>query len=499
MRRIALIIALSLTASLAVVGLTLPANAAKPNEAPFSNGEPGVGDPYFAFIGNGGFDVLHYDLALKYTLPEPSPAPLTGQLEGVATITMVATQGLNRFNLDLRGLDATAVRVDNKVATKIDPPAAGASVDGAAFWQVQNAADREWELTVQPRPKIKKGEEVTVRIAYGGTTTRPTDIEGALYGWVTTRDGAMVVNEPEGAMTWYPVSDHPTDKATYSYAITVPEGKTAVANGLPAQDPVTANGWTTWFWDAPDQQASYLSTASVGDFTLTTSESDSGVPIIDAVDSKLTPGNLATTNASLGQQKAMLNFFEDTFGSYPFNSYGSIVDNDSVGYALETQTRPVYSSRASEGTVAHELAHQWFGNAVSPARWQDIWLNEGWATYCSWLWTEQRGGASMQQRFDGVMGIPASNPFWAITMGDPGALGLFSSPVYNRGAATLQALRDKIGDDAFFEGAQQWWQRYDDVSATTQDFQDVYEEASGQDLDNFFDVWVHQPVKPTSW
>jgi aminopeptidase N len=161
--------------------------------------------------------------------------------------------------------------------------------------------------------------------------------------------------------------------------------------------------------------------------------------------------------------------------------------------------RPVYSSRASEGTVAHELAHQWFGNAVSPARWQDIWLNEGWATYCSWLWAEERGGLTVQQRFDDVMSIEATNPFWAISIGDPGAFGLFSSPVYDRGAATLQALRDKIGDDAFFEGAQEWWQRHDDGSATTQDLQSVYEEASGEDLDNFFDIWVYQPVKPTVW
>jgi aminopeptidase N len=267
MRRAALIVGCSLTAYLVVAGLTLPANAAKPPKGSYSHGASGAGYPYFAFIGNGGYDVLHYDLALKYTLPEPSPAPLTGKLEGVATITMVATQALDRFNLDLRGLDATAVRVNNKVATKIDPPTADAEVDGASFWQVQNAANREWELVVQPRPKIKKGQQVTVRIEYGGTTGRPTDIEGVLYGWVTTRDGAMVVNEPEGAMTWYPVSDHPTDKATYSYAITVPEGKTAVEQ--PSPEPVTTNGWTTWFWDAPDQQASYLSTASVGDFTLT--------------------------------------------------------------------------------------------------------------------------------------------------------------------------------------------------------------------------------------
>src|SRR5690606_32858502 len=141
--------------------------------------------------------------------------------------------------------------------------------------------------------------------------TRPRDVEGVLYGWVTTRDGAIVVSEPEGSMTWYPVSDHPTDKATYSFEITVPEGKVAVANGLPAGPPETVDGWTTWYWDAPDAQASYLTTATVGDFELReTYYSSSGVPIIDAVDTKLTPSQLNTTNASLGRQVEMIDFFE---------------------------------------------------------------------------------------------------------------------------------------------------------------------------------------------
>jgi aminopeptidase N len=214
---------------------------------------------------------------------------------------------------------------------------------------------------------------------------------------VTTRDGAMVVGEPEGNMTWYPVSDHPTDKATYSFEITVPKGKVAVANGLQPRRPKTRGDWTTWYWDAPDPQASYLATASVGDFELRYSRTDDGLPIVDAVDRDLTDAQRATTDASLALQPEMIDLFGSSFGRYPFNSYGSIVDDDSVGYALETQTRPVYSRQAGEGTVAHELAHQWFGNAVSPGRWQDIWLNEGWATYLEWLWGEAQGRATADE------------------------------------------------------------------------------------------------------
>ncbi len=482
--------------------LTAGATSAQPGQGSggprFTAGASGVGDAYFPFAGNGGYDVKNYALDIDYTPPPPAPAPLVGRLDGVATISLVATQNLDRFNLDLRGMDVTAITVNGKRVSEVAPPAPGGQVGGAAYWQVQDDAARSWELTIQPRPKLKKGERAKVVITYGGPTTQPRDIEDALYGWVTTRDGAMVVSEPEGSMTWYPVSDHPTDKATYEFEITVPEGKVAVANGLPARKPVTANGSTTWFWKARDPQASYLTTASIGDFELRTTKTASGLPIIDAVDTKLTPANLATTNASLALQGEMISFLEQTFVKYPFVAFGSIVDDDSVGYALETQTRPVYSRRASEGTVVHELGHQWFGNAVSPERWQDIWLNEGWASYVAWLWEEHQGRASVQSSFDDVMSIPADDEFWNLAIADPGPLGLFLDPVYDRGAATLQALRLKIGDRAFFAGAKVWLTRYDNSTATTEDFQRVYEKVSRQDLGKFFDDWVRTPSKPTS-
>jgi aminopeptidase N len=488
-------VAVSLLATLGATGAV--AAPGTPGTPRYTAGAAGAGDPYFPYAGNGGYDVQHYDLDLTYTPPAAAPAPLEGDLDGVATIELVATPDLDRFNLDLRGLTVSALRIAGKPAAAVERPAEGRNVGGPAYWQVQDDDARVWELTVQPRPKIKAGTEVEVVVEYGGTTTRPRDIEGFLYGWVTTRDGAMVVGEPEGTMTWYPVSDHPTDKATYSFQITVPEGKVAVANGLPAGDPVTDDGWTTWSWDATDPMASYLATASVGDFDQRpTGYSASGVPILDFVDTDLTPGNLATTDASLAQQPAMIDFFESRFGAYPFEAFGSSVDDDSVGYALETQTRPVYSRVAREGTVAHELAHQWFGNAVSPERWRDIWLNEGWATYLSWMWEEESGGSTAQESYDNWYAPARSPSYWAFQIGDPGPDGLFNGQVYDRGAATLHALRVEIGDDAFFEGARLWLERYDDATGTTDDFQAVFEEVSGEDLDDFFRTWLYDQVKP---
>ena len=227
------------------------------DEPRYTAGAPGSGDDYFPYAGNGGYDVLHYDLALRYA-PPSNPAVLAGRLSGVATVTLRATQDLQSLNFDLRGLDVTSVRVDGKAADH----GKSQGHDRAEWSQKQDDANRIWELTIGLQPKLKAGQTTTIVIEYGGITGRPLDTTGALYGWVTTADGAMVVNEPEGAATWYPVNDDPEDKATYTFRITVPAGKTAVANGLPVGRPATTAGWTTWTWKASDPMASYLSTAT---------------------------------------------------------------------------------------------------------------------------------------------------------------------------------------------------------------------------------------------
>ena len=451
------------------VAVVFPGEAAAPT---FRPGASGIGDEYFPESGNGGYDVKHYHLDLRYEPPAAKPAPLVGHLDGVATIRMKTLQNLSRFNLDLRDLDARRVRVNGRPA---------------AFRQV----DRE--LVIEPRPKLRKGSKVTVKVRYGGATGQPTDIEGALYGWVTFRDGAMVANEPDGAPTWFPSNDHPRDKARFRFDVTVPKGLVAVANGV-LTDRRVRGGWTTWSWREPDLMATYLATASVGNYDLRFYRGPRGLPIIDAVDEDLPP----ESDDALEDQVEMIRFFERRFGRYPFIAAGAIVDDDSIGYALETQTRPIYSGGPDEGTVAHELAHQWFGNAVSPRRWQDIWLNEGWATYLSWLWSANHGGPTVRSQFDAVMDIPRGDDFWQTVVADPGPTGLFAGAIYDRGAATLHALRHKVGGRDFFRIARSWVRIHDDATATTERFQALAERVSGQQLDAFFDAWVYSAGKPTS-
>ncbi|WP_110181409.1 M1 family metallopeptidase [Nocardioides solisilvae] len=464
----------SLAPSQAAPSQTAPSETAPERRAV---GSSGIGDPYFPLAGNGGYDVEHYDLALDYTPPAPEPAPLTGQLRGVARIKLVATQALRRFNLDLRGLEATSVTVDGRPAR---------------FSQTQGN-----ELVVTPRRPLRRGAKSRVVVEYGGATGRPTDVEDALYGWVTTRDGAMVVSQPDGSATWFPVNDHPTDKATYRFAVTVPKGLTAVANG----DLVgsrTRGGQTTWTWDAPDPMAAYLATATVGNFELRRSRTPSGVPLLDFLDEDLRPADRTRSEASLALAGEMATFLEALFGPYPFVSYGAIVDDDSVGYALETQTRSFFSRVASEGTALHELAHQWTGNHVGPRRWADIWLNEGWAEYATWMWTEARGGTTAQQAYEAVFARPADDEFWTTVVSDPGPTGLFADAIYDRGAATLHALRLAVGEEAFRAVARAWVTTYGGRTAGTRDFRRLAQRVSGRDLDALFDAWLDTPAKPAA-
>lgn len=459
------------------LGLAGPAGpaAAKPSDP--VDGSTSGADPYFPAAGNGGYDVRRYGIDIRYD-------PGTRAFDATATIQLRTTMALRSFSLDLRTLTARSVRLDGAAA---------------AFDQADG------ELVITPKRPLAAGRTARVQIAYGGKAGTPTDIEDVPYGWYAFNDGAMVVSEPEGASTWFPANDIPSDKATFDVSVTVPgngpddpQATVAVGNGLPVGPPKTRNGWTTWSWSAHEPISTYLVTAGVGNFELTRDRGPRNLPIINAVDRDLTAANLATTQASLALQPEMISFFEGVYGRYPFRSFGAIVDDDSVGYALETQTRPVYSRVAREGTVAHELAHQWVGNSVSPAQWRHIWLNEGFASYSQWLWAEHRGQATAQEAFEEVMAIPATDEFWTTVIADPGPLGLFVDPVYDRGAATLHALRLTIGDRAFFTLLRRWSTQNAGGVVTTADFIDLAEQVSGRSLDAFFDAWLYAPVKPAA-
>jgi aminopeptidase N len=450
--------------------------AAPAGAADWTAGSAGLGDPYFPQQGNGGYDVHHYSLDLDYD-------PATKVLDGSARITLIPTQDLDRFNLDLRRFLGVS-----RVAVGKHP---------AAYSQ-----QGVHELVVTPRPKLHAGRSYDVTVDYRGTVQNIIDPDGSAEGWVATSDGAFVVGEPQGAPGWFPSNDTPLDKATYDMAITVPAGNTALGNGRLAGPATTSGGKTTWRWREDSPMASYLATATNGKFDLTMDATQDGKPIYNAVDSGFSATNKTNAANRLAKQPAMIAFLEQTFGPYPFSSAGAIVDNARfVGYALESQTKPNYDRVPGEGTILHELAHQWVGDSVSLSVWPDIWLNEGFAAWSEWRWTEFLGGQSAQDAFQETYDdIPADDEFWDTPAGDPGgAATLFGDAGYTRGAMTLQALRAKVGEATFTRILHAWYAENRNGNVTTADFVALAERESGQQLDAFFDTWLYTPGKPTSW
>jgi hypothetical protein len=661
-------------ATLALLGGTTLAATGAPPEAP-SPGSPGGGDPYFPLAGNGGYDVAKYRLAVTYD-------PDTDRLAGVARIRATATKALSRFNLDLDGLKVRSVTVRGHHAE----------------WTRANG-----ELTVTPARPLRRHQAFRVVIRYDGV---PVQLPYG-PGVIPTDDGALVLGEPQVASSWFPVNDHPTDKASYRIAATVPRGLQAIGNGA-LESVRTRGGWSTWTWNAREPMASYLATVSIGEFLVDDYRAD-GLRYWDAIDPDLftqmapdprtgsqyawsqqtgdgasykrlartitvpgggadlsfwvdrsteedwdfffveahpvgsddwdtlpdenghtgqstgascpwwladhpflehyqtdegdescspsgttgdwwaatgssdgweqwqvdlsayagqqvevslsyasdgsvqeagvfvddvavstgegstsfeddaapldgwqvlgpPPGSAPNENdwiatpavqiptlgdavrASFDRQPEMIRFLASRFGRYPFATAGGVVDDIDAGFALENQTRPVYSPvfwefGFGDFVVIHEIAHQWYGDHVAVARWRDIWLNEGFATYAEWMWSEEEGFGTAQETFDFLYDdIPEGDPFWDLRIGDPGRDNLFADPVYTRGAMTLQALRMEIGDGAFFRVLRTWADG--DGNGTTGEFIALAERVSGQQLDGLFDAWLLSSGRP---
>ncbi|MEO7350401.1 MAG: M1 family aminopeptidase [Marmoricola sp.] len=667
----------------ALVSLLLLAGSAaaavSATNTPPGPGAPGIGDPYFPKDGNGGYDVRHYRIHVTYD-------PATNGLVGRVEIRARSLQALSRLNLDLVGLKVDAVRVD----------------DASAAW-----SRTAHELKVTPKHAIAKGHRFSVVVRYHGVPKVLNEPALGESGVFPTADGALVVGQPHVAATWFPVNDHPSDKATYSVSITVPKGLEALSNGY-LSSKRTRGATTTWNWRMTKPMASYLATATTGQFNLKTYKRD-GLSFIDAIDpvlfrkplprtggqyvlsggddngykrlirtiavpaggGRLTfhvtrntertwdffaveanpvgtndwttlpdlnghssqdtgnscfswqqihpflahyqgfdaqdnctptgttgswnavsgasdgyetwsvdlsayagkrvqlalsvisdetvsnpgawvddiagPGGQGTTSfepdgntmdgwvasappagspanvstwrvassdprpstganarAALDREPAALRFLATILGPYPFKQAGGIVDDDpSIGFALENQTRPIYSKdfftvagEENDSVITHELAHQWIGDNLALYRWRDIWLNEGFATYMEWLWSEDQGRDSADDIFGFYTGIPADDPFWQLTIGDPGPANLFDGAVYGRGAMTLHALRGKIGDDDFFRLLKRWTAIHSGGNVTTPQFIALAERISGQELGPFFKSWLYTASKP---
>jgi aminopeptidase N len=452
-------------ATLLVVGGLL--GAAAPVTPVGTKGAAGAGDPLLPLSGDGGLHVRHYDLTLSYQ-------PKVRTLDSTAVLSATATQDLSGFDLDLAGLDVRQVTVDGQPV----------------------AYDRNGQkLEISLARTVPDGADFNVAVDYGGTPRPIKDADGSSDGWTALPgdQGAFVAGEPLGAMTWFPCNGHPIDKSTYDVTVTVPQGYTAVSNGV-LRTQHTVGGRSTFHWHESAPMAAYLATASVGRFDVRQYWS-SGLPVYTAVD----PAEKDDADGVLDQLPAVLAWEQSLFGPYPFDAAGAIVMHDKdIGYALETQTRPLYDEAPDMDTLVHETAHQWFGDSVTITRWQDIWLNEGFATYTEWMWDAAHGGATPHARLAQLYAKPATDQLWSYPPGRPGDLShLFGVPSYARGAMTLQELREAVGDQAFFAVLRQWATTHRHGHGTTAQFEALSARVSGKNLDALFATWLYSAGKPT--
>jgi aminopeptidase N len=430
-----------------------------------------MGDPLYPALGNTGYDTLHYDIALSADLG-------TNVLSGTVTIRARAAQDLTDFYLDFQDFGISSLTVDGAEA------------------KYDRTGD---EMKVTPASPLKNGQEFTVAVAYNGEPEPEVDTSAPIpLGWVPYDTGVYVASEPAGAHAWYPVNDHPCDKAAYTIRITVAKPYVVAANGTLKS--TTDNGdTTTYVWDAPYPMASYLTTVNIAEFQTQETQGPNGMTIRNYF-----PADIQNPGKAFERTPDMIDLFNSLFGPYPFDVYGVVVADTDLNWALETQTMSLFGRGFAQGrgigyeideTIAHELSHQWFGDSVSLKSWKDIWLNEGFATYAQMLWTEHsRSRSAMDNEVRSAYRSLARADLPPVA--DPPGDDLFNAGVYYRGGLTLHALRLEVGDDTFFRILQTYYDRFRNGNANTKDFIDTANEVSGKDLTAFFDAWLYQTEMP---
>jgi aminopeptidase N len=469
LRRIAaLVVVLALSA-------TTPALASH-HSAP-SPGSVGIGDVLFPTLGNGGYDATHYSLALRYPTTAPGET-----VQGRVTMFARATQALSRFDLDFSGDSVGSVRVDGR-------PASWTWSDG--------------ELVITPSHPLRDHEKFAVRVTYTAHAFTPAADDPFPFGFFTVNGGSVTAGQPNFSHTFYPVNDHPADKASYDISFDVPAGTTAVGNG----DLVfrrTSHGRTYSTYLMREPLASELIQLAVGDFDVTHRGRVDGVHVRDVSSSSAT----AAIEPALARTPDHLRWMIDKVGRYPFDAYGVLAADQQFFYALETQTlslHPAFLFTAPftpadyEPIMVHELAHQWFGDSVAPVRWQDVWLNEGHADYYQQLYTGEFFGEDVvaywkdayrranQLRHDfGPVAKPTGNDIFT----------LFSDNVYSGGSLVLYALRQVIGEEQFSRVERTWVKRYKDESVSTEQWIAHVNHVTHRNLTAFLRAWLYGDTVP---
>ncbi|WP_062520625.1 M1 family metallopeptidase [Demequina silvatica] len=424
-------------------------------------------DPYLRGRPDPGFAVRLYDLELDYRVAR-------NRLDARATLTLLPERDLDRIQLRLEGLRVSQVAIAGQRGAK---------------W-VQRAG----ALVIRPRGTLPAGAHVDVEIRYAGNP-RPHRGTWGEVGWEELEDGVIVAGQPDGAPSWFPCHDSPADKTPYRIAVTAEAPYTVVCNGV-----LTArserSGRSTWVYEQREPMAAYLATVQVGRYERR-EVADAPVPMTVYAPPRLR-GAVAH---DLERQPRMMETFQRLFGPYPFTEYSVVVTHDDLEIPLEAQGLATFGAnhmdgeRGSERLVAHELAHQWFGNALTVGRWRDIWLHEGFACYAEWLWSDASGGPSADALARAAHARLADLP-QDLVIGDPGPDLMFDDRLYKRGALTLHALRLTLGDEVFFDGIRAWVAAHRYGTVETEDLLASLEDHAVADVRSLVSAWLDEPGLP---
>jgi aminopeptidase N len=442
-----------------------------------SPGPLGIGDRLFPHLGNPGFDVRAYDISLRYGGDNTEPLAARTVIDADVT----AAGGLPRFNLDFAVGKVRSVSVDGRPA------------------RYTRAGE---DLVVTPSEAERRGERMRIVVRH----TSPTGGR-ATGGWVRTKDGLAMANQADAAHRVFPGNDHPSDKARFTFHVTAPSELNVTAGGQ-LKSKVRKGSSTQWTYGLGHPAATELAQVSIGRSYVRHAKGPHGLPLRDVVPRK----DRAALEPWLRKTPGQLAWLERRLGPYPFETYGVLMADASTGFELETQTlslfeKTLFTDRAvpswyKESVMVHELAHQWLGDSVSPERWDDLWLNEGHATWYEWLYAAEHGGPSLTSR---VRQAYKQSDSWRKKYGPPARLhpakagnkiDIFRKSVYDGSALALYALRTKIGNEGFARLQREWITQHTDGNASTADFIRLANAVSKKDLTKFLKAWVYGEKTP---
>ncbi|MGW9028242.1 M1 family metallopeptidase [Streptomyces sp. NPDC055722] len=427
-------------------------------------------DPYFPANGDSRYRVHRYELTLDY---RPGP----NRLAGSARLGAIAGPApITEFQLNLADFRIGRIRVDGRAP---------------------HYSHRGGRLRIRPPKPIRAGAAFTVEVHWSGNPKPVTSPWGGI-GWEELEDGALVASQPVGAPSWYPCNDRPADKAAYQISVTTPSAYAVVAGGR-LLTRTTKASTTTWVYEQPAPTSSYLVGLSIGKYqtVLLGDPGEEGVPQHGYIPAHLLP----QFSRDFARQPAMMELFQELFGPYPFGEYAVVVTEEELDVPVEAQGLSLFGSnhvdghRTSERLVAHELAHQWFGNSVTIADWRHIWLNEGFAKYAEWLWSERSGGRTAAE-LAAIAHRKLSLQPQDLRLSDPGRKRMFDDRLYERGGLVVHAVRCVLGDETFFRMLRGWTGVQRGGTVTTSTFTTHAARFASRSLDDLFTAWVEQEALP---